>query len=491
MEIILLIFLPLAGAIITGLTGKSQQAKKIALAWSIVSLAITGYLLSVFNPQNSTQFLVNYPWIPAMGTHFKAGIDGISMLMVLLTNCLIPLIILASFKHKYKNSGAFYGLILFMQSGLLLVFTALDAFLFYVGWEAALIPIYFICAVWGGENRIRVNLKFFIYTIFGSLIMLIAIVYLSVQTPDNSYDIQSIYQLALDQGTQSWIFWAFFLAFAIKMPVFPFHTWQPDTYTEAPTTGTMLLSAIMLKMGTYGVIRWLIPVAPLGFAEWGKTAIVLSIIGIVYASIIAFTQKDIKRLVAYSSIGHVGLIAAGIFVWNTQGLQGAMIQMINHGINVFGLFFIIDIISRRLNTRNSDDMGGIAKSAPQFAIAFLIILLGAVALPLTNGFIGEFLLLIGVYQYNIWAAVIAGLTIIFGAVYMLRMYQKVMLGSVNEKTLLFKDIDSTEKTILYIVCAFVIVIGIYPKPLLNISEPAVNQLIETVNSKLLTLNPNL
>jgi NADH-quinone oxidoreductase subunit M len=491
MEVLLLIFLPLAGAIIAALMGASQRAKIVAFICSLFSLALTAYMLSVFDPMASTQFLVNYPWIPAIGTNFKAGIDGISIVLVLLTNGLIPLIILASFKHNYKNPGAFYGLVLFMQSGLLVVFTALDAFLFYVGWEAALIPIYFICAVWGGENRIRVNLKFFIYTFLGSLIMLVTLIYLYIQTPNNSYDIQEFYQLALDPTSQGWIFWGLFLAFAVKMPIFPFHTWQPDTYTEAPTTGTMLLSAIMLKMGIYGVIRWLIPVVPLGFERWGETALILSIIGVVYAAIIAFTQKDIKRLVAYSSISHVGLISAGIFVWNTQGLQGAMIQMINHGINVFAMFFVLDIIIRRLNTRDSDNMGGIAKVAPQFAVAFLIILLGTVALPLTNGFVGEFLLLLGVYSYNLWAAIIAGLTIIFSAVYMLRMYQRIMLGNTNEHTIKFADINGVEKSVLVVACALVIFIGVYPKPLLQLSEPSVNALIETVNNKLQSLNSQL
>jgi NADH-quinone oxidoreductase subunit M len=230
---------------------------------------------------------------------------------------------------------------------------------------------------------------------------------------------------------QSWVFWAFFLAFAIKMPLFPFHTWQPDTYTEAPSAGTMMLSGIMLKMGIYGVIRWLIPNAPLGFAQWQNLVIMLSVIGIVYASLIAFNQTDGKRLVAYSSIAHVGLIAAGIFAWTTQGVQGAMIQMLSHGINVVGMFFIWDIISRRLNTRDISQMGGIAKVAPNFSIAFLIILLGTVALPLTNGFVGEFLLLKGVFTYSIWFAAVAGLTIIFGAVYMLRMYKNVMQGETN------------------------------------------------------------
>ena len=492
MEILLLIFLPILGAILTSLVGKSQHAKTLALIWSLLSFALTAYLLVNFNSGSAAfQYNVDYPWLNSYGIRFKAGIDGISMMMVLLINLLMPLIILSSFKHHYKKPGAFYGLILFMQSGLLLVFTALDAFLFYIGWEAALIPIYFICAIWGGENRIKVNLKFFIYTIGGSLIMLLGIIYMYVHTPYRSFGLEAFYNVNLDQATQGWIFWAFFLAFAIKMPVFPFHTWQPDTYTEAPTTGTMLLSGIMLKMGIYGVIRWLIPVAPLGFADWGTTAIILSIIGIVYASLIAFTQKDVKRLIAYSSIAHVGLISAGIFVWNRHGLQGAMIQMINHGINVFGLFFVIDIISRRLNTREISTMGGIAKSAPQFAIAFLIILLGTVALPLTNGFIGEFLLLLGVYHYNIWAAGIAGLTIIFGAVYMLRTYQRIMLGETNDSTFSFAEIDGTEKLVLGIVCALVIVIGVYPQPLLNISDASTKALIELVNNRIQGLNPTI
>ena len=482
--ILLLIFLPVIGAAIVGLLGKLELAKTVAFIWSLISLGLTAYLLSEFNPDGGTQFTVDYPWFLSMGSRFNAGIDGISMILVLLTNGLIPLIILASFNHDYKNPGAFYGLILFMQSGLLLVFTALDAFLFYVGWEAALIPIYFICAIWGGQNRIKVNIKFFIYTVAGSLIMLIGMIYMAQQTADKTYDLQSFYHTSLSAGAQSWVFLAFFLAFAIKMPIFPFHTWQPDTYTEAPTTGTMLLSGIMLKMGIYGAIRWLIPVAPLGFAEWGHTVLVLSIIGIVYASIIAFTQKDVKRLVAYSSIGHVGLIAAGIFVWNLNGLQGAMIQMINHGVNVVGMFFVLDIIIRRLDTRDSDKMGGIARSAPSLAIAFLIILLGTVALPLTNGFIGEFLLLMGVYNYNIYAAAIAGLTIILGAVYMLRMYQRVMLGDASEATLSFRDIAGNEKVVLFIICGLVILIGVYPKPILNISEPAAKSLIDLVNGKI-------
>jgi NADH-quinone oxidoreductase subunit M len=482
MTVSILIFLPVIAGLAV-LLFKNGTAKHAALTFSIAELAVAALLLSRFIPDASVQFAVDIPWIPKLGIYFNAGIDGISMVMVLLTTLLVPLIILTTYKHEYKNAPAFYALILFMQAGLLVVFTALDGFLFYVGWEAALIPIYFISALWGGENRIRVTLKFFIYTFSGSLFMLLGIIYLYLQTPAKTYDLFQFYNLALDAQHQSWVFWAFFLAFAIKMPIFPFHTWQPDTYTEAPSAGTMMLSGIMLKMGIYGVIRWLIPNAPLGFLEWRTFAIFLSIIGIVYASVIAFKQRDGKRLVAYSSIAHVGLISAGIFAWTIQGVQGAMIQMLSHGINVVGLFFIWDIISRRLNTREISEMGGIAKVAPKFALAFLIIVLGTVALPLTNGFVGEFLLLNSIFQFNLLAVALAGLTMIFGAVYMLRMYKKVMQGETNALTAVFADISGSEKLVLGIICALIIVIGIYPQPILHISEAAVNNLVQTVNQK--------
>lgn len=481
-QLLLLIFLPLAGAIITAFAGKS--AKIVSTITSVISLGLTLFIACNFIPNASTQFEANLPWIADLGIRFHAGIDGISMLVVLLTNLLIPIIILSSYKHDYKNPAAFYALILFMQTGLLLVFTALDAFLFYIGWEAALIPIYFICAFWGGKDRIRINMKFFVYTIAGSLFMLMGIIYLYLQNPAHNFDIQAFYALNLDSAQQGWIFWAFFIAFAIKMPIFPFHTWQPDTYTAAPTQGTMLLSGIMLKMGIYGVIRWLLPIVPAGVQDWSCLAMVLSIIGVVYASLIAFTQKDAKRLVAYSSIAHVGLISAGIFALNQQGLQGAMVQMLSHGINVVGLFFVLDVIFSRVKTNKIEELGGIAKAAPQLGIVFLIIVLGTVALPGTNGFIGEFLLLMGVYNYGIWAAAIAGLTIIFGAVYMLRMYQNIMLGKTNQLTITFTDIQGTEKLVLYIICALIIILGVYPKPLLHLTEASVQHLLEQVNQKL-------
>jgi NADH-quinone oxidoreductase subunit M len=483
MTVSILLFLPVLAALAV-LFFKNETAKHAALFFSVAEFALAIAFLCKFTPDASIQFTVNAPWIPKMGIYFSAGIDGISMIMVLLSTLLVPLIILTTYKHQYRNAGAFYALILFMQAGMLTVFTALDGFLFYVGWEASLIPIYFICSMWGGENRVKITIKFFIYTFAGSLFMLAGLIYLYLQNPGKTFDLHEFYNLNLPADKQQWVFWAFFIAFAIKMPVFPFHTWQPDTYTESPSAGTMMLAGIMLKMGVYGFLRWCIPIAPIGFVNRSWLVIILAIIGIVYASIIAFKQKDGKRLVAYSSIAHVGLMAAGITAFSPQGLQGAMIQMLSHGINVVGLFFIWGIIESRLGTREIAQLGGIAKVAPRFAIAFLIILLGTVALPLTSGFIGEFLLLDSVYNADAWLGVVAGLGVIFGAVYMLRTYKNVMQGETNALTATFTDIHGSEVVVLSIICVLIIGIGIYPHAILHISEQATVNLVHVVMSKI-------
>ena len=483
---LLLFLVPLIGGLLTFLPNKSGMARSLALGSALLSLAGVIAGLTLFKQPLYWEF--DAEWLQTLGSRFSLKGDAMGMLMSLLTSIGVLLAVLGSWNNDVQGTNRFYGLLLWMQAGMMVVFLASDALLFYFGWELALIPAYFLCSIWGGEKRIAVTFKFFIYTFVGSVLMLIGLIYLQSLTPNHSFQMQAFRNLEIPESKQVWLFWLFFLAFAIKVPVFPFHTWQPDTYTEAPTAGTMLLSGIMLKMGIYGVIRWLIPIAPLGFNQWGPIALALSIIGVVYAAIIAFTQKDVKRLVAYSSISHVGLIAAGIFVWNVQGLQGAMIQMLNHGINVVGMFFVLDIIIRRLGTREMSAMGGIAKSAPQLAITFLIVLLGSVALPLTNGFIGEFLLLMGLYQYNLWAAVIAGLTIIFGAVYMLRAYQHIMLGESNKVTAAFADLDFTEKMVLYTICGLIILIGVFPQPILNLTEPAVNSLLQVVNAKILAIH---
>lgn len=490
MTVTLLLFLPLLAAFAL-LFFNNATAKYAALAFSVAELALSVVYLAKFIPNADVQFMVDWEWIPKLGIYFNAGIDGINIIPVMLCTLLVPIIILATFKHFYSKAPVFYALILFMQAGMLVVFTAFDGFLFYVGWEAALIPIYFISALWGGGDRVRVTLKFFIYTFAGSLFMLVGLIYLYAQNPSGTFSLGQFYDLNLSVKQQSWLFWSFFLAFAIKMPVFPFHTWQPDTYTESPSGGTMMLAGIMLKMGIFGMIRWMIPIAPVGFNHWYPLAITLAVIGIVYASVIAFKQKDGKRLIAYSSIAHVGLIAAGILAWETEGLQGSMIQMLNHGINVVGLFFVWDIISRKLNTRDISQLGGIAKVAPWFATTFLIITLGTVALPLTNGFIGEFLLLNGIYNYNIYLAMVAGTTIILGAVYMLRMYKGVMQGPTNDLTITFTDVTGSERITLVIICALIIIIGIYPQPILHLSDASATQLIKYVNVKMAVVNPEL
>jgi NADH-quinone oxidoreductase subunit M len=475
---LVLIFFPLIAGLLL-LSVKGEQVKTIALIASIVEFGIAMVALSQFQYHAETQFELQYNWIPTLGITFHIGMDGISMLMVILTTFLVPVILLSSFKKEFAKSSSLYALILIMQMALIGVFVAMDGFLFYVFWELALLPIYFICLLWGGEDRARITFKFFVYTLAGSLIMLGGLIYLYLHTAGpHTFDMQALYEAGhhLDALHQGYVFWAMFIAFAVKMPVFPFHTWQPDTYTTAPTQGTMMLSGIMLKMGTFGVIRWILPVVPLGVDSWGNTAIVLSVIGIIYASCIAIVQRDFKRLIAYSSIAHVGLISAGILSSNVQGIQGAMIQMLSHGVNVVGLFFIVDLIEKRTSTRDIKELGGIRNVNPQFSVLYLIVLLGSVALPLTNGFVGEFLLLNGIYQYNAWMAAFAGLTVILGAVYMLRSYQSIMLGNTVLQTESFAPLENSEKATLYIICAAIIIFGIYPKPLLDIVEPSVIQL---------------
>jgi NADH-quinone oxidoreductase subunit M len=466
----------LFSALVLGL--RPFLAKYLAFFGSLAVLLISLIITFKFDKAQGNQFAVDWTWIASLGINFSVGIDGISLLLVLLTTVLMPGIILTSLNDNSKSSS-FYSLILLMQSALIGVFVARDGFLFYLFWEIALIPVYFICLFWGGENRGRITLKFFIYTLTGSLFMLVALIYLYFKTPTHSFAIKALYEAgrSLDVSQQTFVFIALFLAFAIKMPVFPFHTWQPDTYTVAPVQGTMLLSGIMLKMGIYGVIRWLIPIVPLALKEWGMVAVILSVIGIVYGSCIAIVQKDFKRLIAYSSIAHVGLISAGLLTLSVVGMQGAMIQMISHGIVVFGLFYIVEIVSERIKTRELSQMGGIRNVAPLLATTFVIIMLGSVALPLTSGFVGEFLLINSLVQYKLWIGVVAGLTIILGAVYMLKTFQKSMSGETNAITSVLTDLNYHERLVLYPVVILVIVIGIYPAPLLDISEAAVKNLL--------------
>lgn len=472
-----LILLPLIGGIGTFLSGK--KAPQTALSFSVATLLLSLWTAtSAFDPAAGMQLVENRWWIGTLGISYHVGIDGISLMLVLLTTVLVPLILLSGFSRETKNPQAYYGLMLIMQSALIGVFCALDGFLFYVFWELALIPIYLICLNWGGADRYRITLKFFIYTLFGSLLMLVALIWMRTQTNNGTFGLEAFYSLDLSSGAQAWIFWAFFLAFAIKMPVFPFHTWQPDTYTDSPTQGTMLLSGIMLKMGVYGVIRWMLPVVPDAFDAYGCWVISLAVIGVVYGAFIAWRQNDIKRLIAYSSISHVGMIAAGVFSLTTEGLSGAMLQMLSHGVNVVGLFFVADILMHRTKTRDLSLLGGIRNSAPAFATTFMIVLLASVALPGTNGFVGEFMLLTGVFRYDGWLAALAGLSVIMGAVYMLRAYRKAMLGEVSPTAQGFTDLTWNEKAVLYPIVALIFLFGVYPDPLIHLMEPSIRSFQE-------------
>jgi NADH-quinone oxidoreductase subunit M len=476
---ILYILIPfLASAIVLLL--RPVAARPIALVAALANLAVTAYCTTCDYSQGMN-CTFSVPWVASAGISFSLGMDGITVLMLVLTNLLAPLILLTTWGRTLDNEPRYYGLVLLMLGALNGVFLAQDGLLFYIFYELALIPIYFICAIWGGQDRIRVTLKFFIYTFVGSLFMLVALLYVYLQTPGNhSFAWEDLVRVPLSEEAAHWVMLGFFLAFAVKMPVFPFHTWQPDTYVTSPTGGTMLLSGIMLKMGGYGLLRWMMPLAPEAAHIWIYIFVVLAVVGIVYASLIAVKQSDLKRLVAYSSIAHVGLIAAGAMVWNKTGVQGSLIQMLNHGINVVGLFFIVDLIERRIGTRTLADMGGIAKSAPKFATLFMIIVLGSVAVPLTNGFPGEFLLLNGVWTYNYWLGAVAGLTIIFGAVYMLRAYGLVVFGEPNRTTTNFADLNPREFLVLGIIAILVLVFGFFPNLILEVSDASVNRLLGAV-----------
>jgi NADH-quinone oxidoreductase subunit M len=474
---VLLILIPLvAGLVSFGLKGSGP--KVLGLVSSLASLVVTiAALLKFGSDRESLQFTAQ--WIPQLGTQFSVGLDGMGLMLCLLTSISFLLIFIVIYNRSYEHSNAFYAFMLLSQAGMTGVFTAYDALLFYVFWELALIPVYFLCSTWGGEKRIPVTFKFFVYTFAGSLLMLVGLIYLYVVSPNPSFSYANFTTLNLSANDQSWLFWLFFAAFAIKMPIFPFHTWQPDTYEQSPTPVTMVLSGIMVKMGLFGVLRWLLPVLPKGAYMWSDVAIVLSIIGIIYASCIAIVQSDFKRLIAYSSIAHIGLMSAAIFANNELSLQGVMIQLFNHGINIIGLWIIVEIIQQRLKVKNLNELGGIAQYAPKMAIFLVVISLANIGLPLTNGFVGEFLMFGGLYQYNYWFMAVAGLGIILAAVYTLNMVQKVIFGQSNQLTETTTDLQGNEIFVLSVIVAIILILGVYPKPLLDLVS-STTQLVNKV-----------
>jgi len=471
---VLLIFVPVVSGLISFFLKGANAAKAWALVSSIITLVIA--LGSLCSAQHG-QLSYDVAWLPGLGARFSVALDGMGKMLTLLTAISFPVVFIATYKNEYKNANSFYALMLLTQAGLMGVFVAMDGLLFYFFWELALIPVYFLCSKWGGEKRIAVTFKFFVYTFVGSLLMLIGIIYLYTQTPDHSFAIKSFYALQLSAKEQNFIFWFFFIAFAIKMPIFPFHTWQPDAYEQSPTAVTMILSGVMVKMGIFAVIRWLIPVFPEASAKFGNLVIILSVIGMLYASLIAIKQDDVKRLIAYSSIAHIGLMCAAIFALKDVSLQGVMIQMFNHGINVIGLWIVADAIEQKLGTRKFSELGGLAQKAPGLAILLVALAFANVALPLTNAFIGEFLMFSGLFQYNACIAAVAGISIILGAVYTLNMVQKVFYGNTVAATENAGEVSGNVRLILVVVVIGIIVLGVYPQPVINLTNDTVKTIL--------------
>jgi NADH-quinone oxidoreductase subunit M len=471
MILIFLILIPFLTGILAFGT-KGDGPKVLGLISTMLSLGVAGY---VSGSAFTASLAFSQPWIPSLGTSFSLLADGMSSMLCLLTAIVMMVVMIVNVNKDVENPGSFYGLMLLSQAGLMGVFLAGDALLFYVFWELALIPVYFLCSKWGGEKRIPVTFKFFIYTFVGSLMMLAALIYLSLAA-GGSYAWADIKQAgaALPVQTQQWLFCLIFVAFAIKMPIFPFHTWQPDTYEQSPTPVTIILSALMVKMGLYAVLRWLLPVLPAGVAYWSDVVIILSVIGIVYSSCIAMVQTDLKRLIAYSSIAHMGLMCAAAFTHTTVGMHGVMLQMFNHGITITGLWVIVSMVENRWGTRDMTKLGGMATLAPRMAIALVVISLASVALPLTNGFVGEFMMFNGLFRADspghVAVMVVAGLGVILGAVYTLNMIQKTAYGTAPAGIAATKDLSVNEYLGLAIIISVIIFLGVYPKPLLDLTS---------------------
>jgi len=477
MDISLLLIILLVGAIATFLSG-DKWASKIAFIFSLAAFGASIYLLDLYNNAQNIGFFRQ--WITAPRISLAFAVDGLSMALILLTTSLTPLIIFASFGNSYAKSKNFYALVLFMVFAMIGTFVSADGFVYYIFWELSLIPIYFIALIWGNGNpqsRRKAVVKFFIYTFAGSLFMLVSFIYLYLKS--GSFLLGDLVKAQLTSQEQFWIFLGFFLAYAIKIPLIPFHTWQAKVYQKAPTVGTMLLSGIMLKMALYSIIRWQLPITPKAAKEYMIYLIILSVAGVIYGSIIALKQKDLKKLLAYSSLAHVGLIAAGTYTLTLDGLRGAVLQMLAHGFGVVGLFFAAEIISRRYNTGKISEMGGIRIQSPKFASMFMILVLASVALPGTFNFVGEFELLYSLSQRSVTIAIFGGTTIILGAFYMLRMFQKVMLGDKNEK--LFADVTANEGIVMVIIIGVLLFFGLYPKPIVDLITPSLQDILLLIN----------
>lgn len=470
MLLILLLILPL----LTGLVSFTLKDQKAVKAWSLVGALATLVVAAVAfcGIKEASAIKVDYNWLPALGAHFSLEATVGTLLMTLLTAMAFLLVYIAQWNKNIENSNRFFALMGLSASGLMGVFLANDLLLFYFFWELALIPVYFLAGQWGGKDRIKASIKFFVYTFFGSLLMLAGLIYLYINTPDYSFAYASIATTgaALPVEVQGVIFTLFFIAFGIKMPIFPLHSWQASAYEQSFTPVTVVMSALMVKMGLYAVIKWLIPIFPNVDQVFYATIMVLALIGIIYGSLLAIAQKDIKRLIAYSSLAHVGLMIMGAFSMNKFATDGLYLQMFNHGIIITGLWLLVDIIEHRYHTRNMKELGGMAVNAPKAAIALVIITFASISLPLTNGFVGEFLLFLGIfnsaYECKIWYMAIAGLGIILGAIYMLNMVQNVAYG--DKKDITVADLSANEQLSLYLIIIVIIVLGVYPNMILDL-----------------------
>ena len=421
----LITFIPVIGALLIILLSK-QLSRTIALVASLASFVVALLVLNGFNnAQAGFQFIEAAPWIPQFGISYKLGVDGISLWLMMLTAFIFPIAIWASSGAIQNDQKIYYALVLLMETATLGVFLSLDMFLFYVFWEFALVPMYFIIGLWGGQRRIYASLKFFIYTMAGSVLMLIAILVMGVQ--GQTFDYEALVKQGLHSANMS-LFLAFAIAFAIKVPMFPFHSWLPDAHVEAPTPGSVILAAVLLKMGSYGLIRFNLALFPQASQQFAPVMIMLAVVGILYGAIVAFAQSDMKKLIAYSSVSHMGYIILGIFSMNELGVQGAILQMINHGLSTGGLFLVVGYIYERMHTREMGKMGGLWAKMPVYGTVALLFVLSSVGLPALNGFVGEFVILQGAFQRNpLWTG-LATIGMVLGAVYLLTMYQKVFLG---------------------------------------------------------------
>lgn len=482
-------FLPILGVLMLLFIPKDSKGvlRNVTLAVTVVTFLVSLIMLTGFQSNADFQFTENVPWIAAgpFVMRYNIGIDGISLWLVILTTFIMPIAVLSTYTAVDEKVKEYMVCLLLLETGMLGAFISLDLFLFYIFWEVMLIPMYFMIGIWGGKNKIYAAVKFFIYTMVGSLLMLVALIFLyfkGIEAGITDFGLLNFFSLKLDMATQIWLFLAFAFAFAIKVPMFPLHTWLPDAHTEAPTAGSVILAAVLLKMGTYGYVRFAIPLFPEAAHKFAPLIATLAVIGIVYASLVAMVQEDVKKLVAYSSVAHLGFVMLGVFAFNTEGITGGMLQMINHGISTGALFLIVGFIYERRHTRLITDFGGLSKQMPIFATIFMIVTFSSVGLPGTNGFVGEFLILIGAFESQLrWWTIIATSGVILSAVYMLWVFQRVMFGELdNPKNQKLLDLNAREIAIMIPLVVMIFFMGLYPKPFIDKMDPAIQKLVAQV-----------